>query len=135
MSTALLHTPSFNTQSFNTPSLSAQARNSAARSTAAPTRLHLTRRGRFVFGTLLALPILVGMAVFGMNGAANAGDASTPSGVVHTVTVQSGESLWSVAEQIAPKRDPRDVIADIMKLNGLDSANVAAGVSLAVPSY
>ena len=52
----------------------------------------------------------------------------------HYVTVQSGDSLWSVAERIAPNADPRDVIADVVSLNGLESAVVSPGQQLAVPT-
>jgi LysM repeat protein len=49
------------------------------------------------------------------------------------VTVETGQSLWGVAESIAPNADPRDVIAAIMQLNHLESADVLAGQQLAVP--
>jgi len=50
------------------------------------------------------------------------------------VTVNAGESLWSVAERIAPTADPREVITAIQTLNGLEDSAVSAGQSLAVPS-
>jgi LysM repeat protein len=50
------------------------------------------------------------------------------------VTVQSGDSLWSVASRLAPKADPRDVIADLVNLNGLSSAVVTPGQQLAIPA-
>lgn len=100
------------------------------------TRLRITRRGRAVLAALVSIPVLVGLALFGVNmSAAAAGDASAVAGDLQYVTVESGQSLWAVAEAIAPSRDPRDVIADIVKMNGLDSANVPAGVSIAIPSY
>lgn len=103
---------------------------------AANTRLRLTRRGRAVLGTLAALPLIFGLAVFGFsNSPASAGDASTSTGQLSYVTVANGESLWSIAESVAPSRDPRDVVADIVKLNGLSSANVPAGTSIALPNY
>lgn len=102
----------------------------------APTRLRLTRRGRAVFATLAVAPLLAAGVAFGFNASpAVAGDASAPSAELNTVTILDGQSLWSVAEDIAPGHDPRDVIADIVKLNGLDSANVPSGATLAVPSY
>ena len=44
-----------------------------------------------------------------------------------TVTVQPGETLWAIAGAVAPERDPRDVVADIIQLNNLDAARVDAG--------
>jgi LysM repeat protein len=49
------------------------------------------------------------------------------------VTVEGGESLWQVASEIAPTKDPRDVVSDLVRLNNLPSAEVAAGQTLAVP--
>jgi hypothetical protein len=49
------------------------------------------------------------------------------------VTVEGGETLWQVAHEIAPTKDPRDVVSDIVRLNNLPSAEVAAGQTLAVP--
>jgi LysM repeat protein len=49
------------------------------------------------------------------------------------VTIMSGDSLWGIAEQHAPERDPRDFIADIMTLNNLSDSVVDAGMRLALP--
>jgi hypothetical protein len=51
-----------------------------------------------------------------------------------SVTVQPGESLWTIAGTVAPERDPRDVIADIVQLKNLDAARVLPGQELFVPS-
>ncbi|MFM6975150.1 MAG: LysM peptidoglycan-binding domain-containing protein [Agromyces sp.] len=100
------------------------------------TRLRITRRGRAVLAGAILVPLLSAAIAFGINASpAAAGDAQSVGGSLNYVTVLEGESLWSVAESVAPGRDPRDVIADIVRLNGLDSANVPAGVSIAVPQY
>lgn len=101
----------------------------------ARTRLRLTRRGRAVLTALLALPLVIGAVVFALNG----GGAVATSEQTHVsfqhVTVESGDSLWAVAERIAPSADPRDVIADLVQLNGLDSSGVVSpGQQLAVPT-
>jgi hypothetical protein len=57
----------------------------------------------------------------------------TPTPTV-SVTVQPGESLWAIAGNVAPDRDPRDVVADIVQLNNLDAARVVPGQALFVPS-
>ena len=49
------------------------------------------------------------------------------------VSVSHGDSLWSLATEFAPDRDPRDVVADIVELNNLDSATVPAGRQLYIP--
>lgn len=114
---------------------------STAVSTAAPhgsigtTRLRLTRRGRIVFSTMAALPLVVGAFVVTINGgAAIASNGTGGTATFDYVTVSAGQSLWQLAETIAPEADPRDVIADIVALNQLDSASVEPGQRLALPA-
>ena len=47
--------------------------------------------------------------------------------------VQQGESLWSVARRIAPANDPREVVAQIRRLNGLASSELQPGQQLLLP--
>lgn len=48
-------------------------------------------------------------------------------------TVGSGDTLWSLAEQVDPGADPREVIAAIMALNGLSSPALQPGQVLRLP--
>lgn len=100
---------------------------------AARPRLHITPRGRAVLAALIAVPLLAA-AWFGLGAsAAQAGDI--PTSVTYTyVSVESGQSLWQLAERIAPHADPRDVVAGIMRLNNLASADVQPGQELAIPA-
>lgn len=98
------------------------------------TRLRLTRRGRIVFTSLAALPLVVGALMFSLNGGTAWGSRDGSSASFEYVTVESGQSLWQVAEQLAPAADPRDVIDALMRLNGLASADVYAGQELAIPA-
>jgi hypothetical protein len=94
--------------------------------------LRLTRRGRSVLLALVATPLVVAAMLIGINaGGASAGSSSTP---LTKITVVGGESLWNVAEQIAPNDDPRDVIADIMSVNQLKSVDIQPGERLAIPA-
>ncbi len=100
-------------------------------------RLRLTARGRAVFTTLAAAP-LVAIALFiGLGGGdavagQNASAESAPTTFVY-VSIAPGQSLWQLAEQVAPHADPREVVADILALNGLQSADVQPGQELAIP--
>ena len=108
-----------------------------ATATAPPrTRLRLTRRGRIVFTTLAAVPLVLGSIAVAVNGgvAAAEGTASVGAAAFEYVTVDSGQSLWELAQSIAPKQDPRDVIADIVNLNQLASEAVQPGQRLALPA-
>lgn len=49
------------------------------------------------------------------------------------VTIMRGDSLWSIAEQYAPNRDPRDFIVEIVALNNLSDSVVDAGMRIALP--
>ena len=98
-------------------------------------RLRLTARGRAVLTALAALPaVIVILGVIWGGGAALASlDSSAPAGTFETVTVSAGDSLWSIAQEIAPDADPRDVVAEISSLNGLTGSVVSAGQQLAIP--
>ncbi|GAB3386339.1 hypothetical protein GCM10027568_04500 [Humibacter soli] len=96
-------------------------------------RTRLTRRGRVVLAALVVLPALVVGGVVAANNAAEAGTNSSYSASFRHITVQPGDSLWSIARRISPASDPRDVIGAIIDLNGLSSSVVQAGQRLAIP--
>ena len=50
------------------------------------------------------------------------------------VVVQSGQTLWGIARDVAPDHDPRSVIAQIRDLNDLGTRSIVAGQSLVVPT-
>jgi LysM repeat protein len=49
------------------------------------------------------------------------------------VVVQPGESLWSVAREVAPQADPRETVLRLRELNHLSSDSVEVGQALVVP--
>lgn len=108
----------------------------AARATAPATRLRLTRRGRRVVAALAAAPIVVALAFATISGgdALASREGGAPVGTFDTVTVMPGDSLWSIAEAVAPAADPRDVVDEIIALNQLASSSVMAGERLSIPA-
>jgi len=58
---------------------------------------------------------------------------SAPRALVD-VTVGPGDTLWSIANQAAPDRDPREVIEEIRALNLVPSDVLPVGIVLRVPS-
>ena len=93
--------------------------------------IRLTRRGRVV-----VVLTFLGALLFGGFTLGHA--PSEASGRMHTVqprtvTVQAGDTLWTVAERIAPHVDPRLVVAQIQQLNHLRSPQLLAGQQLVVP--
>lgn len=104
---------------------------------AAPrTRLRLTARGRRVFAGLAALPVVAGLAIAAIagGGAAMGSDESAPADAFETVTVLSGDSLWTIAQSVAPGHDPRDVVDAISHLNQLPGGALVAGQELSIPA-
>jgi LysM repeat protein len=51
-----------------------------------------------------------------------------------SIVVQPGQTLWSIAKDVAPGRDIREVIYEIRRINGLDSAMVRSGQTLELPT-
>ena len=45
-----------------------------------------------------------------------------------------GDTLWSIAGNIAPGADTQQVIADIVSLNQLETATVQPGQRLSIPA-
>ncbi|WP_344792282.1 LysM peptidoglycan-binding domain-containing protein [Gryllotalpicola daejeonensis] len=100
-------------------------------------RLRVTRRGRLALVALASAPLLAAALWFGVStgaASAQAPSAATAHGSVEHVTVAQGESLWQIAERVAPHADPREVIDAIVDMNGLQSTVVTPGESLAIPA-
>ena len=93
--------------------------------------IRLTKRGRIVLATIASVVLSVMVVLSGQitadAGSSSGGPAST------TVVVQPGESLWSIAAEVAPTKDPRETIALIRDLNGMQDSTVVPGQSVVVP--
>lgn len=100
------------------------------------TRLRVTPRGRRVLAAAVALPIAAALGIGVLSGGAALASRtdSAPAGTFETVTVLAGDSLWTIAQDVAPTADPRDVVDEIVRLNALDGTSVRAGQRLAVPA-
>ena len=93
--------------------------------------VRLTRRGRLLATLTVAAVAVVAFVLAGL-GPACAGTPAT-AGQTRVVTVAPGQTLWQIAGQVAPGRDPRDVVAQITALNHLRADQLAAGQELLVP--
>jgi hypothetical protein len=96
-------------------------------------RAHLTRRGQLV---LIALSAVVALAVAGLLISRTGGTATERPEPVgqRSIVVQPGQTLWSIAKDVAPGRDIREVIYEIRRINGLDNAMVRSGQTLELPT-
>lgn len=110
----------------------ARPRASASNASAELPPLRLTTRGRRLLGVLAALA-LTGAVTFGSS--AIAGPSVEPTPIATTAyTFAPGESLWLVAVGLAaPGQDIREVVYELMELNGLETAAVQAGQTILVP--
>jgi nucleoid-associated protein YgaU len=104
-------------------------RRTAAARPSAPVRL--THRGRLVLA--LALALVAGLAVLGLGLGGASAVRGTGGPVTTTVVVQPGETLWQIAQRVAPGADPRLTVDRLQRLNGLDGALVVPGQELVVP--
>jgi hypothetical protein len=94
-------------------------------------RTRLTRRGRLV---LLGMSALLLLAAISVGRAGSQAATATENGpMLQQTTVQQGETLWAVAQRIAPKNDPRDVVAQIRRINHLQSSGLRVGQQLLLP--
>ena len=100
------------------------------------TRLRLTVRGRRVLAALAAAPLVavIGFGVLSGGAALASREDSAPVGTFDTVTVMAGDTLWDIAEAVAPEADPRDVVDEILHLNQLPGSDIAAGQEIAIPA-
>lgn len=95
------------------------------------TSVRLTARGRMV---ILFVVIAPAFAAFAFLGGPAVSTGETHHAAAHTVVVGSGETLWDIAQRIAPDQDPRTVISEIVDLNALsDAGSIRIGQELYVP--
>jgi hypothetical protein len=95
--------------------------------------LRLTRRGRAVVATLTILVFGAAILVLGLRAAGALTDGPRFSETT-SVQVGAGQTLWSIAVETNPDQDPRIVIDEIVKINGLRTAgDVVPGQTLIVP--
>lgn len=99
------------------------------------TRLRITARGRRVLAALVALPVAAGIAFAVLSGgSALASGEATTANTFEKVTVLPGDTLWSIAAEVAPNADPRDAVVEIGRLNGVHDGDLSVGQVLAIPT-
>ncbi len=90
----------------------------------------LTRRGQLALVLLVAFVALLAFSV----GRASVEAATQARPAVSYVTVEPGDTLWSIAKRVAPERDPRATLGRLQEINGLRAGTIRAGQRLAVPA-
>ncbi len=108
------------------------------RAAAGSAPLRLTRRGRaavavLVVALIAGLALAIAMVAAGGAQAASPGQPGGAHRGMHEIVVQPGQTLWSLASAAEPTADPRLVVQQIMAVNRLTNADIAAGQLLWVP--
>ena len=92
-----------------------------------------TPAARRFFRTAVVVAIAT-TSIFGfVNTAAANSQTSSSAAKFEYVTVSAGQTLWDLAEQVAPNTDPQDWMQDVVNLNGLTSTDLKPGQRLALP--
>ena len=102
----------------------------AARRQAGPVRL--TRRGRLLV-TLVLTMLVLGVFLLAGGSSVATREAGDPQ-PIRTVEVQSGQTLWAIASEIAEPGEVREMVYTIQRLNSLPDATLTEGQVLAVPA-
>ena len=84
-----------------------------------------------------SLLVLIGAGFSTISSASDKSDAaiSNSESKYVQVVVTPGESLWSIAAMVAGNSQIQSVVADIVEVNKLKSADVPAGTRLLVPTF
>jgi LysM repeat protein len=99
--------------------------------------VRLNRRGRLARTlVVLSLAIVVASVAGGEAGAntsaGNSSQAATSARFI-TVTVAPGDTLWSLAGQLSDSGSTQALVADIIEINSLSSADVSTGQEIRIP--
>ena len=88
-------------------------------------------------GLSISLLVVIGAGFSTISSASDKSDlAILKSGSKYVqVVVTPGESLWSIAAMVAGDSQIQSVVADIVEVNKLKSADVPAGTKLLVPTF
>jgi hypothetical protein len=94
--------------------------------------LRLTRRGRRL---VAGLSVATGIGIALVTAATVVGDARAQLQPVgdSSVVVRSGDTLWSIAVDVAPGEDPRAVVDAIVEVNDLEGVGLVPGQVLQLP--
>jgi len=93
---------------------------------------------RFLARKLLRGAVVLGLAagsIFGFvsTAVATSSASQSTSSEFEYVTVSAGQTLWGLAESLAPNTNPQDWMQEVVNLNNLSSTDLIPGQRIAVP--
>jgi hypothetical protein len=96
--------------------------------------VRLTRRGSVVLAAAVAVACAALVSLAWLSAPGSSGSASQPApgapSSAATVTVENGDTLWSIAGRVAPGKDPRAEVDLLQRLNALSGAALTPGQTL-----
>jgi len=81
----------------------------------------------------LSLLVVIGAGFSSISSASDANEKSRSESKYVQVVVTPGESIWSIAAMVADHNQIAAVVADIVEVNQLASADLSAGTKILVP--
>ena len=94
----------------------------------------ITVEARKFIRQAIVVAVVTASAIGFISGQAATANSQAAKVTFEYVTVQSGQSLWSLASDLAPNQDPRDWIAAVVDLNNLTTNELQPGQRLALPN-
>jgi LysM repeat protein len=97
-------------------------------------RIVLNRRGRLARTlVVLSLAIVAASVAGGQAGANTSQPARSSADTFITVTVAPGDTVWSLANRVAPAGEAGALVSEIIEINSLGSGDVKAGQKIRIP--
>ena len=97
-------------------------------------RIVLNRRGRLARTlVVLSLAIVAASVAGGQAGANTSQSQRSSADTFITVTVAPGDTVWSLANRVAPAGEAGALVSAIIEINSLGSGDVEAGQKIRIP--
>ncbi len=97
-------------------------------------RIVLNRRGRLARTlVVLSLAIVAASVAGGQAGANTSQSQRSSADTFITVTVTPGDTVWSLANRVAPAGEAGALVSAIIEINSLGSGDVEAGQKIRIP--
>ena len=99
-------------------------------------RIHVVSKTRFTIFVMIVMLLITGLTMSLLGQTTASAASASRIRTYDVVTVQSGDTLWSIAERHTESgQDVRKMIYTIKALNDLDSTGeIAAGQELMIPA-